>query len=241
MQLPAQAPSPPSARTYYNVSEVARLLGVSRVSVWRWISSGRLPVARLGHRTVRIRSEDVDALAHAGAHRAGLHLLDPAPPGQWLASGSSDHAVLFYEAEPFLLDSVAEFLAPVLHAGDRIIVVATPAHRAVVPAESYSRLRSRGDRLREISALQQKAASLELEVTARRRMADQLEHALQSERSARAAAEGALQVRDEFLSMASHELRTPLAVVSAQAQLCLRRFERTGDLDEDRVLQALRT
>src|SRR5216684_444532 len=48
-----------ASRTYYSIAEVAALLGVSRVSVWRWISSGRLPVSRLGHRTVRVKRDDL--------------------------------------------------------------------------------------------------------------------------------------------------------------------------------------
>jgi signal transduction histidine kinase len=99
-------------------------------------------------------------------------------------------------------------------------------HSSVVPCESYSGLLSREERLREIAALQQKAASLEL--------------ALAAEREARDQAEAALRTRDEFLSTASHELRTPITVVGVQAQVALRRFERTGELDAERAVSALR-
>ena len=101
------------------------------------------------------------------------------------------------------------------------------AHSAVVPTESYSVLASREDRLREIVRLQQKAASLEL--------------ALAAERQARDAAEAALRVRDEFLSTASHELRTPVTILAVQAQLSLRRWERSGELDREHAVKALRT
>src|SRR5215204_1307852 len=50
---------------YCNVSEAAALLGVSRMTMSRWIRDGRVPVARLGHRTIRIRREDLDQLLHA--------------------------------------------------------------------------------------------------------------------------------------------------------------------------------
>jgi excisionase family DNA binding protein len=43
------------AREYYSISQAAALLGVSRVSIWRWIRAGHLPVSRLGHRTTRIK------------------------------------------------------------------------------------------------------------------------------------------------------------------------------------------
>jgi hypothetical protein len=39
------------------------------------------------------------------------------------------HVVGFYETEAFLVDSVRDFLAPGLHAGDAAIVVATASHR----------------------------------------------------------------------------------------------------------------
>src|SRR5919108_921032 len=54
-------------RRHYNVSEAAALLGVSRVSVWRWIRAGRLRAVRLGHRTVRIAREDLQRIAARGA------------------------------------------------------------------------------------------------------------------------------------------------------------------------------
>src|SRR5947209_3458825 len=53
-------------RRYYSISQAAALLGVSRVSIWRWVRDGRLPVARLGHRTARIKQEDLDALLLRG-------------------------------------------------------------------------------------------------------------------------------------------------------------------------------
>ena len=42
----------PSTHRYLNISDAASLLGVSRVSIWRWIRAGLLPARRLGHRTV---------------------------------------------------------------------------------------------------------------------------------------------------------------------------------------------
>lgn len=38
------------------------------------------------------------------------------------------HAVQFYEKDEFLVDTVAQFLAPGLEAGDRLLVIATPEH-----------------------------------------------------------------------------------------------------------------
>ncbi|MCA1647443.1 MAG: MEDS domain-containing protein, partial [Chloroflexi bacterium] len=358
------------SRTYYSIAEVAALLGVSRVSVWRWISSGRLPVTRLGHRTVRVKREDVDLMARSSRPGAPE---PPSPadsprPGEGVRPGAADHFVMFYEADRFLVDGVADFIGPALTSGERAIVVATAAHRAsiedrlrsigldmhqaiadghyvavdaaqtlarfmvagwpdptrfgevlggllrgsaasvgrprifgemvalltgegkpaealalegmwnqqakkhtfalmcaypmpqmvgeslssalvdvcaehstVIPTETYSVLGDTDARLRAIAALQQRAASLEREIAERRRAEDQLQAALAAERAARADAEAALRVREEFLSIASHELRTPITILGAQAQLSLRRLERAGELDPERISQALRS
>ena len=58
-------------RAFYSISEAASLLGVSRVTVWRWIGAGKLVAARLGHRTACIRREDIEAaLVPIGADRS---------------------------------------------------------------------------------------------------------------------------------------------------------------------------
>lgn len=46
--------------TYYSVSQAARVLAVSRSTVWRWIASGKLRAHRVGGRTIRIRADDLD-------------------------------------------------------------------------------------------------------------------------------------------------------------------------------------
>ena len=61
------------------------------------------------------------------------------------------------------------------------------------------------------------------------------ERYLREERSARATAEAAVTLRDEFLSIASHELRTPIAVLLGHTQL-LERFL-SGRVEWDERLQ----
>jgi PAS domain S-box-containing protein len=63
------------------------------------------------------------------------------------------------------------------------------------------------------------------DITARRRAEDERMLLLDSERTARVAAERAIELRDEFLSMAAHELRTPITSLRGYAQLMRQRLE----------------
>jgi PAS domain S-box-containing protein/excisionase family DNA binding protein len=122
-RIPAASPQFSGAfeRGYYSVSEAAAVLGVSRMSVWRWIRAGRLPAARIGPRTTRIARPDLEAwLAQHGPD--GHH--------SWVARRRGpEHVVQFYEADAFLLDAITEFIGGALRAGEAAVVVATAAHR----------------------------------------------------------------------------------------------------------------
>ena len=49
-------------REFYTVSEAAKMLDVSRTTIWRWINEGRLGAYRVGGRTIRIRRQDVQKM-----------------------------------------------------------------------------------------------------------------------------------------------------------------------------------
>jgi len=371
----AAAAVAPDERPYYNISQAATLLGVSRVSIWRWIRDGELEVARLGHRTARIKREDLEGvllrLGSRGLSRGrsqGRNVPAESSSPDWEELDSSGHFVQFYERDAFLIDAVAEFVGKALRSGDASIVVATKAHRAaldeqlqaggldlaglrasdayvsldaaevlstfmvdsapdgarfakvvgdlvaraaeggrrvrifgemvallaregnhaatirleelwnelhdslpfslfcaypmdclrgealadllggvcgeharVIPTESYTALPTPDERLRAITALQQKAESLEAEIAQRKEAEDRLRSALFAERAARHEAQSALRQRDEFLSIAAHELKTPVTSLSGHTQLALRKLTRGGQVDPELAIQALQT
>jgi signal transduction histidine kinase len=128
-------------------------------------------------------------------------------------------------------------------------------HSRVIPAESYTALTSSDERLRAIILLQQKASVLQAEIAERKAAEDALrtvkdelevqlevrEQLLVREQMARAEAEHANRMKDQFLTVAAHELRTPLTTLMGQAQLFQRRAERERHLSErdHRTLQII--
>ena len=68
--------------------------------------------------------------------------------------------------------------------------------------------------------------SVSTDITERKRAEDERAELLHREHAARLTAEGAIQVRDEFLSVAAHELKTPLTGLSATTQIIARRLQR---------------
>jgi signal transduction histidine kinase/CheY-like chemotaxis protein len=109
-------------------------------------------------------------------------------------------------------------------------------HTRVIPAESYTALSNPDDRLRNIIALQQKARSLEAEIAERKEAEERLRVSLAQEQLARAEAEQASRLKDEFLATASHELRTPLTAIIGWTHML-----RHGMLNEDNAARALET
>lgn len=64
--------------TYLTVSEAARTLRVSDITIRRWIWAGKLPATRLG-RVLRIRRADLESVGRDAAHRDS-HALRPGSP-----------------------------------------------------------------------------------------------------------------------------------------------------------------
>jgi PAS domain S-box-containing protein len=79
------------------------------------------------------------------------------------------------------------------------------------------------------------------DMTERARAQAELAELLAREQAARDAAEAAVLLRDQFLSIAAHELKTPLTSLMGYAQLFLRRVTRDGHLSDrdQRALQQI--
>lgn len=85
------------------------------------------------------------------------------------------------------------------------------------------------------------AALLWRNLRQRERIAEERARLLAQERDARANAEAAVRLRDDFLGIASHELKNPLTALQGSARLLALRLERRSDLDprERRLLGML--
>jgi signal transduction histidine kinase len=109
-------------------------------------------------------------------------------------------------------------------------------HGRVFPAESYDRGGSDDARLREIAALQQRAAALEAEIRYRREVERKLRAALDENARLYELAREINRTKDEFLATVSHELRTPLTAILGWARMLT-----LGSMDEKTTRTAIET
>lgn len=192
-------------------------------------------------RRVRIYGEMVALLWAEGKYDAAIRLEE-----LWNELGNS-HRFTLCCAYPIQSFGGQEFIQPL----DAICT----NHSVIVPAESYASLSTPEKRLKVITALQQKAKSLEREIAKRkaiekrlraskaryRRLKDRLqvqlkerEELLKREQIARLEAQSANRMKDEFLATVSHELRTPLTSLFGWTRLL-----RSGNLEHGSVSRAL--
>jgi signal transduction histidine kinase len=109
-------------------------------------------------------------------------------------------------------------------------------HGRVFPAESYDRAGDDDARLREVAALQQRAAALEAEVRHRRAVERALRDALRENARLYELAQETNRTKDEFLATLSHELRTPLTAILGWARMLT-----LGSMDDKTTRTAIET
>jgi signal transduction histidine kinase len=193
------------------------------------VIEGVLARASQGRRRMRVFGEMVALLCGEGRHAAAISL-----EGLWNDLQKTRSFSLFcaYPMNIFGGDALSASLADVC-----------AGHSRVIPAESYTELADADERLRIITKLQHKARSLEAEIAERKEAEERLrvslrerERLLVREQLARAEAESANRMKDEFLATVSHELRTPLTAIMGWSHML-----RSGKLDEATAARALDT
>lgn len=56
---------------WLSVDEIAEHLGISKVSIYKWVEAGKIPAHKVG-RLLRFKVSEIDAWVRDGGARAGL-------------------------------------------------------------------------------------------------------------------------------------------------------------------------
>ena len=100
-----------------------------------------------------------------------------------------------------------------------------PAITHVIPAEGSAEVDTTDARLREVTLLQQHAATLEREVARRKQLEGELRDALLREKAAHAEAERTIRYNELLAGKLGHDLRNPLNTILTTAHYIMRSTE----------------
>jgi signal transduction histidine kinase len=185
----------------------------------------------------RERSQDTPIIFLTAVNTSDMHVF------QGYAVGAVDY--LLKPIVPEILVSKVAVLVDLykntrkvqLQADQLAAMVAELEHQIAERQHTEEALRQARDeleqRVRERTAnLAAANQALRAEIAERQRVEEERSRLLVREQQARAEAEAAVRLRDQFLSIASHELKTPLTTLLGNTQLLRRRAARDGSLSE---------
>ena len=166
-----------------------------------------LAARRAGAR-VRAYGEMVDLLWRDGRQQAAIRLEE-----MWnqLATTHSFSLLCAYVMGNFYNEAHAEQFREICS-----------THTHVIPTERYFSTPDHDARMRQISALQQRARALETEIDNRKLLEASLRESLEREKAAREEAERTVRFNEIFAGILGHDLRNPLSAIMTGANYITR-------------------